>query len=204
MRDTALGLSLLAVVLSGAAGCKVQVDKSSNGEGDNVKIATPFGGISVNKDQTSAAELGLPAYPGSALETSGDGNRSAKVDLGFGSWKLRVKMAHYSTADNREEVLSFYRKALSEYGGVIECSGDKPVGTPVTTGEGLSCNSDHADHDHGSLHSNYNSGDLELKAGSPRHQHIVVLRGGSTSPTHFSLIALDLPHGFDNEQQGTN
>jgi hypothetical protein len=208
MRDTALGLSLLAVVLSGAAGCRVQVDKSSNGEGDNVKIATPFGGISVNKDQTSPAELGLPAYPGSALETAGDGNRSAKVDLGFGSWKLRVKMAHYSTADNRDQVLNFYRKALSEYGGVIECAGDKPVGLPVTTGEGLSCDhSDHSDHSdgaHGSPYSNFHAGDLELKAGSPRHQHIVVLHGGSTSATHFSLIALDLPHGFDDEQQGTN
>src|ERR1700691_792419 len=202
MRDTALGLSLLAVVLSGATGCKVQVDKSSNGEGDNVKIATPFGGISVNKDQTSPAELGLPAYPGSVLDTGEDGNRSAKVDLGFGSWKLRVKAVHYSTADTRDQVINFYRKALSEYGGVIECAGDKPVGTPVTTGEGLSC--DHSDHDHGSLHSNFNSGDLELKAGSPRHQHIVVLHGGSASATHFSLIALDLPHGFDDEQQGTN
>jgi hypothetical protein len=205
MRDTALGLSLLAVVLFGATGCKVQVDKSSNGEGDNVKIATPFGGISVNKDQTSAAELGLPAYPGSMLDTGGDGNRSAKVDMGFGSWKLRVKTAHYSTADNRDQVLNFYRKALSEYGGVIECAGDKPVGMPVTTGEGLNCNdSNHSDGDHGSPHGNFHSGDLELKAGSPRHQHIVVLHGGSDSATHFSLIALDLPHGFDNEQQGTN
>src|SRR5271167_2341055 len=156
MRDTALGLSLLAVVLSGVAGCRVQLDKSSNGEGDNVKIATPFGGISVNKDQTSPAELGIPAYPGSVLETAGDGNRSAKVDLGFGSWKLKVKTAHYSTADNRDQVLNFYRTALSEYGGVIECAGDKPVGLPVTTGEGLSCDhsghsdhSDHSDFDHG-------------------------------------------------------
>jgi hypothetical protein len=211
MRETAVGLSLLAVVLSGATGCKVQVDKSSNGEGDNVKIATPFGGISVNKDQTSPAELGLPAYPGSVLDTGGDGNRSAKVDLGFGSWKLRVKTANYSTADNRDQVLDFYRKALSEYGGVIECAGDKPVGLPVTTGEGLSCDhADHSDHsghsdfDHGFPHSQFHSGDLELKAGSPRHQHIVVFHGGSTSATHFSLIALDLPHGFDNEQQGTN
>jgi hypothetical protein len=211
MRETALGLSLLAVVVSGATGCKVQVDKSSNGEGDNVKIATPFGGISVNKDQTSPAELGLPAYPGSVLDTGGDGNRSAKVDLGFGSWKLRVKTANYSTADNRDQVLNFYRKALSEYGSVIECAGDKPVGLPITTGEGLSCDhsdhsgrSDHSDFDHGFPHSQFHSGDLELKAGSPRHQHMVVFHGGSTSATHFSLIALDLPHGFDNEQQGTN
>jgi hypothetical protein len=202
MRETALGLSLLAVVLFGATGCKVQVDKSSNGEGDNVKIATPFGGITVNKDQTSAAELGLPAYPGSMLDTGNDGNRSAKVDMGFGSWKLRVKTANYSTADNRDQVLNFYRKALSEYGGVIECAGDKPVGMPVITGEGLSCND--SKNDHGSPHNNYKSGDLELKAGSPRHQHMVVLHDGSDSATHFSLIALDLPRGFDSEQQGTN
>jgi hypothetical protein len=205
MRKAAIGFSLLVVVLSGVAGCKVQVDKSSNGDGDNVKIATPFGGISVNKDQTSPAELGLPAYPGSVLDTGGDGNRSAKVDMGFGSWKLRVKTANYSTADSRDQVLNFYRKALSEYGGVIECAGDKPVGMPVSTGEGLRCNdSDHSDGAHGSPHSNFHSGDLELKAGSPRHQHIVVFHGASDSATHFSLIALDLPHGFDSEQQGTN
>src|ERR1700691_5281873 len=125
MRETALGLSLIAVILSGATGCKVQGDKSSDGGGDNVKISTPFGGISVNKDPPSQAEPGLPACPGSVLETAGDGNHSAKVDLGFGSWKLKVKMAHYSTADSRDQVLHFYRNALSEYGGVIECAGDK-------------------------------------------------------------------------------
>ena len=126
MRETALGLSLLAVVLSG---CKVQVDKSSNGDGDNVKIATPFGGITVNKDQTSAADLGLPAYPGAVTDTSDDGRRSARVDMGFGSFKLRVRVAHYKSADDRDQVLAFYRKALSEYGNVIECVGGKPVGS---------------------------------------------------------------------------
>jgi hypothetical protein len=202
MRETAYALSLLTVVLSAATGCRVQVDKSGDGGKDNVKIATPFGGISVNKDQTSPADLGLPPYPGAVLDTGGDGNQSAKVDLGFGSWKLKVKMAHYSTADNRDQVLNFYRKALSEYGGVIECAGDKPVGVPVTTGEGLTC--DDSKNDRGSAHNNFHSGDLELKAGSPRHQHIMVLHGGSASATHFTLIALDLPHGFDNEQEGTN
>ena len=91
-------------------------------------------------------------------------------------------MAHYSTADNRDQVLNFYRNALSEYGGVIECAGDKPVGLPVRTGEGLTCDhSDHSDHsehsehsdfDHGFPHSQSHPGDLELKAGSPRHQHM--------------------------------
>jgi len=203
MRKAILGFFLLAVLLAAAIGCNVQVDKSSSGGGDSVKIATPFGNIAVNKDQTSPAELGLPTYPGAVLEAEGDGNRSAKVDMGFGSWKLRVKMAHYSTPDNREKVLDFYRKALSEYGGVIECAGNKPVGTPVKTVEGLSCEDsdhDHSEHDH---HGSFGSSDLELKAGSPRHQHLVVLKGESDSATHFSLIALDLPHGSQNEH-GTN
>jgi hypothetical protein len=189
--------SLLAVLLFGATGCKVKVDKS--GDGDNVKIATPFGGIAVNKDQTSAAELGLPAYPGAVTDTEDDGKKSARVDMGFGSFKLRVRVAHYKSPDDRDQVLAFYRKALSGYGNVIECVGGKPVGSLSTTREGLTC--DHSDHDHASSHS---PDDLQLKAGSARHQHIVAFGDGSSSPTHFTLIALDLPHGFDNEEKGTN
>jgi hypothetical protein len=189
--------SLLAVLVFGVTGCKVKVDKSS--DGDNVKIATPFGGIAVNKDQTSAAELGLPAYPGSVTDTSDDGKKSARVDMGFGSFKLRVRVAHYKSADDRDQVLAFYRKALSGYGNVIECVGGKPVGPLSATREGLTC--DHSDHDHATSHS---PDDLQLKAGSARHQHIVAFGDGSSSPTHFTLIALDLPHTFDNEEKGTN
>jgi hypothetical protein len=197
MKAGIVGSSLLAVLVVGATGCKVKVDKSS--DGDNVKIATPFGGITVNKDQTSAAELGLPAYPGAVTDTANDGNRSAKVDMGFGSFKLRVRVAHYRSADDRDQVLAFYRKALSQYGNVIECVGGKPVGPLSATREGLTC--DHSDHDHATSHS---SDDLQLKAGSARHQHIVTFGDGSSSPTQFTLIALDLPHGFDNEEKGTN
>jgi hypothetical protein len=199
MNARRLGSFLLALFLAGATGCKVRVDKSS--DGDNVKIATPFGGIAVNKDQTSAAELGLPAYPGAAMDTGGDGNKSAKVDMGFGAWRLRVKVAHYTTTDNRDQVAAFYRQALSAYGSVIECAGDRSVGTTTATVEGLTC--DHSDHDP-TPRGNFSSDDLELKAGSPRHQHLVVLKGGRHGATQFSLIALDLPHGLDNQQKGTN
>jgi hypothetical protein len=196
MKAGILGSSLLAVLLVGATGCKVRVDKSS--DGDHVKIATPFGGIAVNQDQTSAADLGLPAYPGAATDTSDDGKRSARVDMGFGSFKLRVRVAHYRSADDRDQVLAFYRKALSEYGSVIECVGGKPVGTTLATREGLTC--DQSDHGQPTSHGR---DDLQLKAGSTRHQHIVAF-GDGNSPTHFTLIALDLPHGFDNEEKGTN
>jgi hypothetical protein len=200
-RETALALSLLAVCVTAATGCKVQVDKSRNGDGNNVKVATPFGGIAVSKDQNAPTGLGLPIYPGSVLRIEGDEGGSAKVDMGFGSWKLRVRAAQYSAPDSQEQVLAFYRKALSEYGGVIECMGEKPVGTPTATGEGLTCND--VGHDHGSPH--HNSGDLELKAGSQRHQHLVIFQGGSGPATRFSLIALDLPHNAESdEDKGTN
>ena len=74
MKSGLVGSSLLAVFLMGATGCQVKVDKS--GDGDHVKIATPFGGIAVNKDQTSAAELGLPAYPGAGGRHVGQTARS--------------------------------------------------------------------------------------------------------------------------------
>jgi hypothetical protein len=199
MNARRVGSFLLAIFLAGATGCKVHVDKSENG--DNVKIATPFGAIAVNKDQTSAAELGLPAYPGAVTDTGGDGNKSAKVDMGFGAWRLRVKVAHYTTADDRDQVVAFYRQALSAYGSVIECADNRPAGTAAATKEGLTC--DHSDHDP-APRGNVSSGDLELKAGSPRHQHLVVLKGGHHGLTQFSLIALDLPHGFDDQQRGTN
>jgi hypothetical protein len=199
MGKTVFWLSILAALLAGSTGCKVQVDKSHDGESDQVKIATPFGGVSVNKNQISPAELGMPAYPGAVLQGDNDGDKSAKVDLGFGSWKLKVRVANYTTSDTRDQVLAFYRKALGEYGTVIQCEGNKPVGEPVATSEGLHCDSD--DHSSQSIQEH---GELQLKAGSPRHQHIVSIDRVNHSSTHFSLIALDLPHGFKDEQEGTN
>ena len=82
-----------------------------------------------------------------------------------------MKVANYTTPDSREQVVNFYRKALSQYGTVIECSGNKTIGEPASTGEGLRCDSD----DHSSIHEGHDRGDLQLKAGSPHHQHIVAL-----------------------------
>ncbi len=201
-KKSALQLSLAAVVLACAAGCNVRVDKTGDGESKNVKIATPFGNIAVNKDQSSAADVGLPLYPGSAVDTSDDGNKSAKVDMGFGSFKLRVRVASYTTADSRDQVLAFYRKALGEYGGVIECTDGHAVGSITRTGEGLTC--DHSGHEPSATSRDGDTKGLELRAGSERHQHIVALRDGGAAATRFSLIAVDLPHGFDSEGRGTN
>jgi hypothetical protein len=198
------GAGLLAglALAGGMTGCfRVHVDKDANGEDKNVQVDTPFGGVHVNTNQTSAADLGLPAYPGAKQIADDDQHKSADVHLGFGEWELRVRAVSYGTADSQDQVTAFYKKALSRYGNVITCQGHSPVGTPATTSEGLTCADDgngkgvHIDH------KDYGTGDnsLELKAGSKRHQHIVGFEDPKNGQTRFALVALDLPGGMDGD-----
>lgn len=189
-------VAALAVVMLAAwtAGCRLHVDKGANGEDKNVQIDTPIGGIHVNTDQITAADLGLPVYPGARLAKGDDSHKSADVHMGFGEWQLRVRAVSYGTPDSQDEVLAFYKKALARYGDVLTCKDNEAVGTPMMTSEGLTCNDNKNVHtDMGDFHSG--EGDLELKAGSEHHQHIVGFESRSYGETRFALVALDLPSG---------
>lgn len=186
------------LLAAGISGCRVQVDKGPNGEDKKVQVDTPFGGIHVNTDQTTAADLGLPIYPGAQVVEGKDKDKSADVHMGFGDWELRVKVVHYNAPDDQDKVVAFYKKALTRYGDVITCQGKTPVGTPTETSEGLTCADDkdntttvQVDRD------DYGSGSdsLELKAGSKRHQHIVGFESSAAGQSRFVLVALDLPAG---------
>jgi len=163
MKTTILlaGLALVA----GLTGCRVHVEKNASGEDKNVQVDTPFGGVHVNTDQTTAADLGLPLYPGAEAITGDDQHKSADVHLGFGEWQLRVRAVSYSSADPQDKVTAFYKKALGRYGDVITCQGNTPVGTPTSTAEGLTCaddkNNANVKIDHRDYGTNENS--LELK-----------------------------------------
>jgi hypothetical protein len=190
---TALGLIL-------AAGCRIQVDKDKDGKEKNVKIDTPLGGLHVRADDTSAADVGLPAYPGAHIAPDKDGDKSADVHLGFGEWQLRVKVVTYDTSDSQDKVVAFYQKALGRYGDVVSCQGDQPVGTPAVTREGLSCSDDKGNsHVHVSDRSTFS-----LRAGSRHHQHIVGIEKSSESGTRFSLVELQLPEGIDRNSSASN
>ncbi len=190
------GLALIATI----GGCRVHVDKDANGEDKNVQVDTPFGGVHVNTNQTSAADLGLPAYPGAQTVSDDDKHKSADVHLGFGEWELRVRAVSYATPDKQDQVLTFYKKALGRYGDVITCQGKAAVGTPAATSEGLTCDEDHSAKvqvDQGDY--SLGNGSLELKAGSKRHQHIVGFESPKDGQTRFALVALDLPAGMDKD-----
>jgi hypothetical protein len=189
------GLAVLAMI----AGCRIQVDKDANGEDKNVKVDTPFGGVHVNTNQTTAADLGLPVYPGAQTVSDDDKHKSADVHLGFGEWELRVRAVSYASSDSQDKVLAFYKKALGRYGEVITCQNNAPVGTPAATSEGLTCDENKSSKvqiDQGDYH--LNKGSLELKAGSKRHQHIVGFENPKDGKTRFALVALDLPVDLEN------
>ncbi len=201
--------SLLAglALVAGMAGCRVQVDKGANGEDKTVQVDTPFGGVHINTDQTTAADLGLPVYPGAQQVKDDDKHKSADVRLGFGEWELRVRAVSYATSDTKEQVIAFYKKALGRYGNVITCEGNAPVGAPATTSEGLTCaddkNNGHVDVDTDNFKVDTNKyrpkNGLELKAGSRRHQHIVGFEEPRDGKTRFALVALDLPADLDKD-----
>ncbi len=200
MRNAVTLMAGLALV-AGLSGCfRVHVDKGANGENKSVHVDTPFGGVHVNTNQITAADLGLPVYPGAQQVADDDKNKSADVHLGFGEWELRVRAVTYATSDSKEKVTAFYKKALGRYGDVLTCQGHAPVGTPTTTSEGLTCSDDKntkVQIDRGDY--NIGNGSLELKAGSKRHQHIVGFEDSKDGKTRFAMVALDLPAMTDND-----
>lgn len=197
-------LAALTVTLVSVTGCHVQVQKNDNGEDKNVKIDTPLGGLHVRSGQTSASDLGLPVYPGSQVVPDRDGDKSADVHMGFGQWQLRIKVVTYQTPDPQDKVLAFYKNAMNSFGVVIECNGNQPVGTPTSTGEGLTCRDEGHQHIqvNGDGYGNDDNG-LSLRSGSRHHQRIVGFKSAS-SGTKFALIELQIPTDSSSDSSRTS
>lgn len=184
-------LALIALSMVVVSGCRIQVDKSKDGQDKNVKIETPMGGLHVKTNDMTAADVGLPVYPGAQVVPDHDNDKAADIHMGFGKWQLRVKVINYQTSDSQDQVMAYYRKALGRYGDVIECNHDIPVGTPTATREGLTC----GDHNK-NVHVNEGE-DINLRAGSKHHQHIVGFKKVDNSKTKFTLVELQLPEDVD-------
>jgi hypothetical protein len=195
-RNSLAALAAMGMAAMLMAGC--HMEESKNGDSKNVRIDTPFGGMNVKtNDKDVLASIGLPAYPGAvAVDKDDDEHRSADVDMSFGDFQLRVKVATFRTDDATDKVEAFYRDGLRRYGGAIACRNNQPLGSPAMTAEGLTCDSKHGGHI--TVHDTSGNHQLELRAGSEHHQHIVTIDpdGGGTK---FSLVALDLPGNFTSD-----
>jgi hypothetical protein len=206
LRLTSAFIALSACMLFN--GCHVVTHK--DGKNDNVDIGTPFGSMHVDTHPShDTTAIGLTQYPGS-VPVKDDGDKdanSANVDMSFGSFHLGVKAATFQTSDPADKVIAFYRNDLSRYGDVIECHGKSAVGAPTRTSQGLTCNDNSTtvytndDHHKGISINSDSDGNVELRAGSPQHQHIVGLdpkNGG----IKIGLVALDLPNRINGKSGG--
>jgi hypothetical protein len=195
-------------------GC--HVTENDHGDHKNVDIGTPFGSMKVDTAKnTDTTAIGISAYPGAVPinDKDDDDSNNANVSLNFGPFHLGVKAADFQTSDTSDMVLAFYRKDLaSRYGSVIECRGHSAVGSVNHTSQGLSCNDDEHTHINTregnskgvAIMSGDSSTDLELRAGSPQHLHIVGVedRNGGTK---IGLVALDLPsHLSDHDSKDSS
>ncbi len=149
-------------------------------------------------DNVDTAGLGLTPYPGAQVvkKAKGHDDGAADVNMSFGNFHLGVKAISYVTPDGADKVLAFYRKDLGKYGAVLQCDGKRAVGEPTRTAEGLTCSNDkESEGAHLKWGDEKGDHDIELRAGSKAHQHIVAV-GKKDGETKIGLVALDLPTNF--------
>jgi hypothetical protein len=178
-----VGLALASVALSPASkASSAQIDLHAN-------------------SKVSAADVGLPAYPGASPYKDKDkDDDSADLGLILGDFHFRLKVATFVATDTPGHLLDFYRKPLSQFGEVLECDHGKPVGSVSATHSGLTCSDSKGD--------SINSDEHQLRAGTPHKFRIVAIQrpDSETSKalpkdvTRFSLIYLEIPKDKDKSQ----
>jgi hypothetical protein len=195
-------LAVSSLLLSTAlAGCHITSHK--NGGNDNVDIGTPFGSMQVKtNNNVDAMGLGITPYPGAQMLKKDKDNGAADVNMSFGNFHLGVKAVGYTTSDDQDTVIAFYKKDLGRYGVVLECEGSRTVGQPARTAEGLTC----SDGAHKSGHISWDTDDndsdstdkIELRSGSKQRQHIVAVEKKDNA-TKIGLVSLDLPRNLSSD-----
>jgi hypothetical protein len=141
------------------------------------------GGLDVSvRDEATAADAGLPSYPGARPYKDAD-QSSSGANIGFSvpGFGLKVVAMNLQSGDKPERVAAFYRKALSKYGRVLDCS-DAARNKKSAHEEGddeLMCDAD----DPG-------SNSIVYKAGTQSSERIVAIKPHG-SGTRFSLVHVD-------------
>lgn len=168
-----LGLLLLA-------GCTVSTRHDENGKEKDVDIRTPLGSLSVRKGPIDPKEVGLAAYPGAQPKTSTDDEDSgANVNISSSLFGMKLSVLKYQSSDPPEKVLGFYRKEMSHYGNVIDCTGRFNMSFHRHDKDSeVTCD----DHDGGSR--GYRQ---ELKVGTENNQRIVAVKP-SGKGTEFVMV----------------
>jgi hypothetical protein len=167
--------TLVAILALPLSACGAGEDDSKH----NLGIGFILGGV-------SPADVGLPTYPGAKpyMETNDDSSSSADIDIDTPLFGLKVVAMKLETGDEPEKVAAFYKRALLQYGRVLECVNGESTATKTrrqaNDSEELTCDQDEPEAD-----------EVVYKAGTESNQRIVAIKphqGGS----RFSLVHVDM------------
>jgi hypothetical protein len=132
--------------------------------------------------KAGAKDVGLPIYPGSKPH-QGESNdsQSARLGLWGGGSGFKLAVVKMDTADSPEKVVAFYKKALSKYGRVLDCSDPSRAQSDAEKGgssKALTCDDDKPE-----------KGEMVFKSGTKEKQHIVSIQPNGHG-SFYQLIAL--------------
>jgi hypothetical protein len=126
------------------------------------------GAGAVISGKATAKDVGLPLYPGSKPHKDKD-NDSPAANLGLwgGGSGFKLIVLKMESGDSPEKIAAFYRKALSKYGPVLDCTNPSPnsAGTTKDNSKTLTCGDDKPD-----------KGGVLFKSGTKERQHIVAIQ----------------------------
>jgi hypothetical protein len=142
--------------------------------------------------RVTAEDIGMPAFPGATLNRHSGNDAAFDLGLTLGSKEFRLRGISYLSDASPDEILAFYRGALSHYGQVLECEHGRPVGAVTRTREGLTCD-EHPDHDIHVDGANSGSDERDLRAGSPQSFRLAAIESPSGRPTKFVLMHVQIP-----------
>jgi hypothetical protein len=168
-------VACVAVLSLVVAGCNAGETDSDQGSGLAFRVS----------GEATAADAGLPAYPGAKpYKDEDDSDDAANLGISTPAFGLKVVAMNLETRDAPERVATFYQKALSRYGRVLECRDDgaDDTGTRVVAADGdeLVCEEDEP-----GTHT------VVYKVGTEKNQRLVAIKPHGTG-TRFSLVHFDV------------
>lgn len=135
----------------------------------------------VASGSASAKDVGLPIYPGSKPHQGKSGDsQAARLGLWGGGSGFKLSLVKMDTDDSPEKVAAYYRKALSKYGKVLDCSNPPAQsGAEADDSKALTCGDDKPE-----------KGGMLFKSGTTVKQHIVSIQPDGQG-SYYQLVALD-------------
>jgi hypothetical protein len=172
----------LACAISLSLPLTAQVDSGS-------KSVTTHNSIGfVASDDADAKDVGLPVYPGARPYKDKDEDAtSANLGLWGGAFGFKLAVMKLESGDTPEKIAVFYRKALSRYGNVLDCTSNSSREKKRSGSfQELDCNHDKPD-----------PGGMLFKSGAKSDQHLVEIEphGGGA---RFQLVYV-MEHGSDSK-----